>query len=90
MKLLCITKGPMFSPAIGGHWVIKFMETYNSIAEHELVPYGKYYVLAEDPNYGYAEEHFVVLPDDEEKESAEEIAHLDKTFRDLVHEVENA
>lgn len=86
MNLLCVTHGPMYAAPTNGHWAIAFGEVYHPIGEQDIAPFGKYYTLAEDPNYGYAEEHFVVLPDDEEIEAAE----MDAELAEVVAELQTA
>ncbi len=56
----------MFDPP-QAHWNIEFMEAYDVIDEFIHPVWGKYLVLAHDPLVGYAPEHFVLLPDDDEE-----------------------
>lgn len=84
MNLLCIVHDCPLGPPEAGY-IIVFGQVYEAIGEYVKYDH-KYYELAIDPGVGYAEECFVVLPDDTEIEATE----LDAEFAAIVHEVENA
>lgn len=79
----------MFDAAVNNHWTIEFMKEYDVAGEHIDPVHGKYYILAHDPNYGYAEEHFVPMPDDDEIEEARQEAEADEYDRQFAQILES-